>query len=111
MTNGPLVLKMRCMDAHETTGLARHMLQLANRAAMAPPISDMLLGFTSDDAYAVSAEGLRLREAGGWTRVGRKIGFTNRTIYDQYGVYEPILGYMYDTTVSYAEAGEGRAKA
>jgi 2-oxo-3-hexenedioate decarboxylase len=39
----------------------------------------------------------------GWRRVGRKIGFTNREIWDQYGVYEPILGYMYDRTVSWVQ--------
>ncbi|MCR6735223.1 MAG: hydratase [Afipia sp.] len=31
--------------------------------------------------------------------LGRKIGFTNRTIWKQYGVYGPIWGYVYDTTV------------
>ena len=31
--------------------------------------------------------------------LGRKIGFTNRTIWTQYGVYAPIWGYVFDTTV------------
>jgi 2-oxo-3-hexenedioate decarboxylase len=31
--------------------------------------------------------------------VGRKIGFTNRTIWDEYGVHHPIDGPIYDTTV------------
>jgi 2-oxo-3-hexenedioate decarboxylase len=42
----------------------------------------------------------RLRQARGMRPVGRKIGFTNRTIWAQYGVYAPIWGDMYDTTVS-----------
>ena len=37
--------------------------------------------------------------------VGRKIGFTNRTIWAEYGVYAPIWGYMYDTTVKPLDAG------
>src|SRR5690349_2068244 len=35
----------------------------------------------------------------GETIVGRKIGFTNRTIWPQYGVYAPNWGYMTDRTV------------
>ena len=31
--------------------------------------------------------------------LGRKIGFTNRTIWAEYGVYAPIWGYVYDRTV------------
>jgi 2-oxo-3-hexenedioate decarboxylase len=50
-------------------------------------------------AYRVAAAIRQLREAGGEKAVGRKIGFTNRTIWPQYGVYAPIWGYLYDTTV------------
>ena len=31
--------------------------------------------------------------------VGRKIGFTNRTIWAEYGVHAPIWSYVYDTTL------------
>lgn len=41
----------------------------------------------------------RLREARGERVVGRKIGFTNRNIWAQYGVYAPIWGYVYDSTM------------
>jgi 2-oxo-3-hexenedioate decarboxylase len=47
----------------------------------------------------VTAEVRRLREARGEAPAGRKIGFTNRTIWAQFGVHAPIWGYMYDTTV------------
>src|SRR3954466_15057936 len=40
----------------------------------------------------------RVRE--GWRPIGRKIGFTNRTIWPRYGVYEPIWGTVYDRTLS-----------
>jgi len=39
----------------------------------------------------------RVRE--GWHPVGRKIGFTNRSIWPRYGVYEPIWGTVYDRTL------------
>jgi 2-oxo-3-hexenedioate decarboxylase len=37
--------------------------------------------------------------------VGRKIGFTNRTIWSEWGLDAPIWGYMYDSTVQYAATG------
>ena len=45
------------------------------------------------------------RSAAGWRAVGRKIGFTNRTIWARYGVYQPIFGFVYDRTVTYAPEG------
>ena len=47
----------------------------------------------------------RARLARGERVVGRKIGFTNRTIWPLYGVHEPIWGHVYDTTVVYAQGG------
>jgi 2-keto-4-pentenoate hydratase len=68
--------------------------------------------FTSRDpafdmakAYAV-AEGLhKARVARGERPVGRKIGFTNRNMWPEYGVYEPIWGHVYDTTLVQAKGG------
>jgi 2-oxo-3-hexenedioate decarboxylase len=39
--------------------------------------------------------------------IGRKIGFTNRTIWPEYGVYAPIWGDMYDTTLRELADGDG----
>jgi 2-oxo-3-hexenedioate decarboxylase len=47
----------------------------------------------------------RVRE--GWRPVGRKVGFTNRSIWPRYGVYEPIWGTVYDRTL--IEAADNRA--
>jgi 2-keto-4-pentenoate hydratase len=82
---------------------AEEMIRLADSASLAEPLTACVSEFTAGDAYAISREVLRRREASGWRRVGRKIGFTNREIWEQYGVYEPILGYMYDRTVSWIE--------
>jgi 2-oxo-3-hexenedioate decarboxylase len=35
----------------------------------------------------------------GWKPLGRKIGFTNRTLWERYGVHEPIWGFVYDQTL------------
>ncbi|SAL16679.1 2-keto-4-pentenoate hydratase [Caballeronia humi] len=48
------------------------------------------------DALAVRA----LREARGERAVGYKIGFTNRTIWERYGVFAPIWGPVWDSTLT-----------
>lgn len=58
-------------------------------------------GFDPVAAYAVADQVHALRLAGGARAVGRKIGFTNPAMWEQYGVAAPIWGYMYDTTVEY----------
>jgi 2-keto-4-pentenoate hydratase len=60
------------------------------------PFSSRLSHFDLDDAYRVTAAVRQLREARGETPVGRKIGFTNRTIWDEYQVDAPMWGYVYD---------------
>ncbi len=47
-----------------------------------------------------------LRVARGERPAGFKIGFTNRTIWPRYGVFAPIWGTVYDTTLQFCE-GEG----
>jgi 2-oxo-3-hexenedioate decarboxylase len=61
-------------------------------------------GIEMPQAYAVVAEMKLLRAARGERVLGRKIGFTNRTIWDEYKVFAPIWGYMYDTTLFDASA-------
>lgn len=56
-------------------------------------------GLEFEEAYRVSARACDLRRGRGERTVGRKIGFTNTTIWPLYGVSGPIWGYMYDTTV------------
>src|SRR5258708_8834073 len=63
-----------------------------------PPFSVRPDGLTIDDAYRVTPRVRKIYQARGSKVVGRKIGFTNRTIWDQYGVYQPIWGYVFDET-------------
>jgi 2-oxo-3-hexenedioate decarboxylase len=87
------------VDESSLQTYASEVLRLQDSAALAQPFTARDAAFDLETAYAVSREVLRQREAAGWRRAGRKIGFTNRQIWDQYGVYEPIFGYMYDHTV------------
>jgi 2-oxo-3-hexenedioate decarboxylase len=75
--------------------------------------SHRLIGLLSDSdptldearAYEIAREVHRRRVERGEHPVGRKIGFTNRTIWPRYGVWAPIWGYTYDSTVQHAEDG------
>ena len=64
-----------------------------------PPFSSRPGGLSVDDAYQVTPLVRRMYEAGGAKVIGRKIGFTNRTIWSQYGVYAPIWGYVFDRSL------------
>lgn len=56
-------------------------------------------GLSMDRAYRLSARIQSMRAQRGERPVGRKIGFTNRTIWTEYNVAAPIFGPMYDSTV------------
>jgi 2-keto-4-pentenoate hydratase len=79
----------------------------ASRRLIAP-LSDGDPSLDEDGAYAIAWEvhGRRVRR--GEKPVGRKIGFTNRATWPRYGVWAPIWGHVYDTTVRYAAGGEAQ---
>jgi len=52
-----------------------------------------------EQSYAVARALHQTRVREGWRPIGRKIGFTNRSIWPRYGVYEPIWGTVYDRTL------------
>ncbi|HNB26089.1 MAG TPA: fumarylacetoacetate hydrolase family protein [Alphaproteobacteria bacterium] len=87
--------------------LAREILGAADSRRQIAPFSARTAGAALDMAlaYRVTAALRRLRQARGERPIGRKIGFTNRTIWAEYGVYAPIWGDMYDTTLRPLEPG------
>jgi 2-oxo-3-hexenedioate decarboxylase len=64
-----------------------------------PPFSAHYPPFALDDAYRVTTLANEMRVAKGYKPLGRKAGFTNRQIWDEYGVREPNWGYVYDRTM------------
>ncbi len=66
--------------------------------------------FSEADGYAVTAELRALRIARGERPVGRKIGFTNRNIWEEYGVYQPIWGDIYDIDRAGRDVQGGRVE-
>ena len=94
------------METSTTEEWARCLLQAFDTATSLEPLTDSLSELTSSEAYAIAEEIRRLRGARGETVIGWKIGFTNRTIWDDYGVHAPIWGPMYASTSDALATGE-----
>jgi 2-oxo-3-hexenedioate decarboxylase len=84
------------MNLHD---IAKEVLEVLGTGRQLDPFSKVYPDFGLKDAYNVTATVRAGREARGARSIGRKIGFTNRTIWAEYGVYAPIWGYVYDNTV------------
>lgn len=90
----------------DIAGIAERLIAAQDRAAALTPITAGTPDFSVADAYAVMAAIERRRRAQGWRSIGRKIGFTNRTIWPRYGVYQPNWAHLWDRTVCLAPGGE-----
>jgi 2-oxo-3-hexenedioate decarboxylase len=88
----------------EIQAIADHILAASDAGSSIEPVTDTLTGFSLEDAYRVSARITERRTARGERPIGWKIGFTNRTIWDEYGVHAPIWAPMYDSTVEGTDA-------
>src|SRR5262245_36064942 len=71
-------------------------------------LSDRDPSLDQDRAYAIAGEVHRRRIERGERSVGRKIGFTNQTLWSQRGLDAPIWGYIYDTTVQHTKPGSAQ---
>ena len=89
------------MDAD---AIATELLDALDRNTLLAPITARQPGFDVEAAYEVSAEILRRRRARGERPIGRKIGFTNRTVWPEYGV---MWASVYDSTVTLLEGASG----
>ena len=85
--------------------LATRLIAAHDSAQTIAPITLEAPDFDVVAAYDVLAEIQRRRRAQGWTPVGRKIGFTNRTIWSRYGVYEPMWAHIWAHSVQHSRDG------
>jgi len=83
--------------------IARKLLNALDQGGTIPSIVERNPGFGWEQGYEVATEILKLRRARGEKTVGRKIGFTNRNIWPEYGATAPIWAHVYDRTVVVAE--------
>ena len=86
---------------------AHALIEARDEARLLPVFTAVDSSFTLERAYAVADEIRRLRIAAGDTPRGYKIGFTNRGIWQRYGVHAPIWGPIWNSTLEFANsAGE-----
>jgi 2-keto-4-pentenoate hydratase len=85
--------------------VAAELVRLHEDGSLTGPFSARYPELTPEDGYRAAARLHAHRLAQGWTAVGRKIGFTNRTIWKRYGVYEPMWGMVYDRTLVFSKNG------
>lgn len=88
------------------TAIADRLIEAYDTASLLDPITAARPDFSVEDAYAVLEVIENHRRAQGWRPLGRKIGFTNRTIWDRYGVWQPMWAHVWERTVHFAESGK-----
>ncbi len=86
--------------------IADELIAAQDSATMLSPITARWPEFTVDDGYKVLGLIEARRRAQGWHLVGRKIGFTNRTIWPRYNVDRPMWAHLWRHTVMFAPSGE-----
>src|SRR6185436_10690995 len=87
------------MTASASDALSAELISLDEAPREVPPFSARHPGLTPESGYCAAARLHADRIARGWKAVGRKIGFTNRTLWERYGVHEPMWGTVYDRTL------------
>ena len=90
-----------------TTDYVDRLLAAADGGPQLAPITGTDPHFGVERAYETLALLHARRMAQGWRPVGRKIGFTNRTIWPRYGVYRPMWSHVWDRTL--VQAPDGKA--
>jgi 2-oxo-3-hexenedioate decarboxylase len=78
---------------------ARQLLVALDEAKTLPTLTGTDPSFDLAEAFKVADETRRLRIGRGELPLGYKIGFTNRGIWARYGVFAPIWGPVWNTTV------------
>jgi len=92
----------------QVEAIADEVLAALDAGRQIAPFSERFADLDLSAAYEVAATVKKKRQARGERPVGRKIGFTNRNMWVEYGVFAPIWGDMYDTTVhDLMASGEG----
>jgi 2-oxopent-4-enoate/cis-2-oxohex-4-enoate hydratase len=80
----------------ETAELAAELYAALRGRYTVPPLAARHPHLTIDDAYAISLDFLRRREADGERVIGKKIGVTSKPVQDMLGVHQPDFGFLTD---------------
>jgi len=85
--------------------VSEELIELAASGHTAPPFTSRFRKLNAESGYRAMRRLHEHRLTIGWKPLGRKIGFTNRTIWPRYGVQQPIWGFVYEQTVIRADKG------
>jgi 2-oxo-3-hexenedioate decarboxylase len=96
------------MAAAAYDALAAELIELHEAPREVPPFSERFPGLTPQAGYRAARHLHAHRLAQGWRPRGRKIGFTNRTLWARYGVHEPMWGTVYEQTLIHAHRDRAR---
>jgi 2-keto-4-pentenoate hydratase len=94
------------MTQEDYTRITAELLAAYDAGTMTTLPSQTLAGFDMAAGYAMGAELARWRSERGERPAGRKIGFTNQSIWERFGIERPIWAPMYVETVERATAGQ-----
>lgn len=92
------------MSSARVEALAAALLQAWDGNTLVPLPS--AAGLDTAEAYAVGERLCQLRIARGERPLGWKIGFTNRSIWPRYGVYQPMWAPVWSSTLQLLEGDE-----
>ena len=90
--------------------LGEELVRVHEASRLVPRFSERYPGLTAEQGYAAARVLHEHRLAQGWKPLGRKIGFTNRTLWERYGVHEPMWGTVYDRTLIHAENDKAKVR-
>jgi 2-oxo-3-hexenedioate decarboxylase len=85
----------------ELGAIASELIHAYDSATMLAPLTRRHRGFDVAAAYAVRGEIDARRRAQGWRSAGRKIGFTNRTLWPRYDIWDPLWAHVWAHTVRF----------
>lgn len=93
------------IKAPEIEQISQELIGLLGTDRQVKPFSQRYPHFDLKHAYEIVSRVGDLRRSRGESPVGRKIGFTNRSIWCDLGISAPVWNYVYDSTV---ESGQCR---
>jgi 2-oxo-3-hexenedioate decarboxylase len=93
------------MSPASIAAVAEELIALDDAPRIVPPFTARHPQLDAQQGYAAARALHAHRLAQGWRPIGRKIGFTNRSLWPRYDIYEPIWGHVYDRTLIEARAG------
>ncbi len=93
--------------APDIEGISQELMDLLGTDRQIEPFSHRYPHFDLRQAYEIVSRVGELRRARGERPVGRKIGFTNRSIWGDLGISAPVWNYVFDSTVKFGQVRTG----